>query len=265
METVIKVIFKNEGDAFAAKNALLRAYDDFDIELKESYIIRKYADGSADIRSEDGENTGEGIFGGAVLGGLVGLLGGPVGFGLGMISGMIAGGVADVAREDDIEYYLNKFASELSRDETMMVAHLWEYSTYTTDELLKPYDGNVTRLDVDLELYKEQQAEIEAIDQEIAASEAAWEASKAEDKAALEAKLKLIKQKRENTKQKIKNGIQKRKEAIKAWASGKKNRFEEWEKSMGDKIDVAKRDRLQKRMIKKAEELEELQERYEAI
>jgi uncharacterized membrane protein len=265
METVIKVIFKNEGDAFAAKNALLRASNNFDVELEECYIIKKNANGSADIRSEDGESTGEGIFGGAALGGLVGLLGGPVGLGVGMISGMIAGGVGDVAREEDIEYYLNKFATALSTDETMLVAHLWEYSTYDTDELLKPYGGTVTRLDVEVELYKEQEAEMDAIDKEIAASEAAWAAAKAEDKAAFEAKLKQMKQKREDTKQKFKNDREKRKEGFKTWASGKKNKLEAWKKSMDDKIDAAKRERLQKSINKKAEALEALQEKYEAI
>lgn len=265
METVIKVIFKNEGDAFAAKNALLRASNNFDVELEESYIIKKNADGSADTRSEDGENTGEGILGGAALGGLVGLLAGPVGLGLGMISGMIAGGVTDVAGEEDTAYYLDKFAKELSADETMLVAHLWEYSTYTTDEILKPYGGSVTRLDVEEELYKEQQAEMDAIDKEIAASEAAWALAKAEDKAAFEAKLNQMKQKREATRQQFKNNMEKRKKGFENWVSSKKNKLEEWKKRMDDKRDASKRDRLQKNIDKKAEELEELQEKYEAI
>jgi uncharacterized membrane protein len=265
METVIKVRFKHEGDAFAAKNALLRANNNFDIELGETYVIKKNANGTADIRSEDGESTGEGILGGAAFGGLVGLPAGPVGVGLGMISGMIAGGVGDVVKEEDMEYYLDKFAEELSTDETMLVAHLWEYSTHTTDDILKPYGGTATRLDVDKELYKEQQAEIDAIDKQIAASEAAWAAAKAEDKAAFEAKLNLLKQKREDLRKKIKTKMEKRNASFKTWASSKKNRLEAWKMNMDDKKDAAKRDRLQRSIDRKAEELEELQEKYQAI
>ena len=222
METVIKVVFKNEGDAFAAKNALIRANNNFDVELEESYVIRKNADGSADIRSEDDENTGLGFFGGGAIGGLLGVLGGPVGVALGVLGGSIVGGVGDIAREDDIEDYLDRFAKELSADETMLVAHLWEYSTHATDDILKPYGGTATRLDVDVELYKEQQAEMDAIDKEIAASEAAWAAARAEDKATFEAKLKQLKQKREDAKQKFKNDMEKRKEGFKTWAKWQK-------------------------------------------
>lgn len=265
METVIKVIFQHEGDAFAAKNALLRANDNFDVALEESYVIKKNAYGTAAIRSEDGESTGEGLLGGAALGGLVGLVGGPIGLGLGMIGGMIAGSVGDVVKEEDIEYYLDKFAKEISADETMLVAHLWEYSTYDTDALLKPYGGRLTRLDVEMEFYKEQQAEMDAIDQEIAASEAAWAASKAEDKAAFEAKLKKMKQKRGDTRQQFKTGMQQRKEGFKTWASSNKNKFEEWKKRLDDKRDASKRDHLQKSIDKKLAALEALQEKYDAI
>lgn len=265
METVVKVIYKNEGDAFAAKNALIRANNDFDVELEESYVIKKNLDGSAVIRSEDGEIAGEGFVGGAALGGLVGLLAGPVGLGLGMIGGMIAGGVADLVKDDDIEYYLNKVARELSTDETMLIAHLWEYSIYATDDILKPYGGTVVRLDVEEELYKEQQAEMDAINKEIEASEAAWAAAKAEDKAAFEAKLKQIKQRREDTRKKFQTRMEKRKEGFKTWASSKKSKFEKWKNSVDDKRAAAKRDRLQKTIDKKEEELEELQDRYQAI
>lgn len=265
METVIKVIFTNEGNAFAAKNALVRANNNFDVDLEESFIIKKYADGTADVRSEDGERTGEGILGGAALGGLVGLLGGPVGLALGAISGLVAGGVGDVAREDDIEFYLNRFAKQLSADETMLVAHLWEYSTYDTDDILKPYGGTLTRLDVDVELYKEQQAEMDAMDREIAASGAAWAAAKAEDKAAFRAKLEQLKQKREDTRKKFKTRMEKRNERFKTWANGKRNKMEQWAKGVDDKIHAAKKERLQKTIDRKAEELEELQEKYYAV
>lgn len=265
METVLKIIFKNEGNAFAAKNALVRANNNFDLEVEESYVIKKNANGSADVRSQDGENTGEGILAGAALGGLVGLIGGPVGLGLGMISGMISGGVADVVKEEDIEYYLDKFVKELSTGETMLVAHLWEYSTYTTDEILKPFSGAVTRLDVEEELYREQQAEMDAIDREMAVAEAAWAAARAEDKAAFEARLKQIKQKREDTQQKFKNLLEKRKKGFTTWATGRKNKLEEWKQNMDDKKDAAKKDRLQRSIDKKLEELEELQEKYQAV
>jgi uncharacterized membrane protein len=254
METVIKIIFNKEGDAFAAQNALLRASNNFEVELNETYIIKTSADDTAVVISEDDEQAGEGILGGTALGGLLGLLGGPVGLGLGMMGGMLAGTVGDLARDEDITDYLDKYAKELSTGETMLVAHLWEYSTYATDDLLKPYGGRVTRLDVDVEVYKAQQAELDAIDQEIEASEAAWATAKAEDKAAFEAKLNQLKQKREATKAKFKN-----------WTSDNKRRFEDWKTRMDDKLDAAKRARLEKHMSKKAEELEQLQEKYDAI
>lgn len=254
METVIKVIFNNEGDAFAAQNALLRANDIFEVELEETYIIRKNADGTAEIISEADERAGEGILGGTALGGLLGLIGGPVGLGLGMMGGMIAGTVGDVVREDDLTDYLDRYAKELSTGDTMLVAHLWEYSTYATDAILQPYGGAVTRLDVDVEIYKAQQAEMDALDSEIAASEAAWAAAKAEDKAAFEARLNQLKQKREAIRTKFKSDREKRKE-----------KFASWKRLMGDKIDDAKRARLEKSIARKAESLEALEEKYRSI
>lgn len=265
METVILVVYKSEGDAFAAKNTILGAANKFDVELEEAFVIKKKTDGSADIRSVEGVSTGDGILGGAAIGALIGLLGGPVGLGLGLIGGMVAGGVSDVVKEDDIRDRLDELAKKIEPDEFMLVAHLWEYSTAVTDEILKPHGGIITRLDVDAELYKAEKAEMEAIDKAIAEEEAALAVEKAEKKAAREEKLAALKQKREDAKQRFNDSLEKRKKEYKTWSGGKKEKFEEWKKEVEEKMDAAKKESLQKRIDKQATELKELKEKYEAI
>ena len=172
METIIQAVFANDSDAFAARRALEKLDFNVDVSLGEIYVIGNDGYGNARIKSSEGETIGEGMVGGTLLGGLIGLLGGPVGAVVGGSAGLLLGTAADVSDSDTIDTYLDAFAKKLSAGETMLVAHLWEDSFAPVDTALKPFSVPVTRLDVDMEIYKADQAEINEINREIAQAEA---------------------------------------------------------------------------------------------
>lgn len=265
MESVILVKFNREGDAFAAKNALSKASGNFDLDLKEAFVIKKKANGKADIRTGEGDSLGEGMLGGTLIGGLFGLLGGPIGVSFGMLGGMLTGGLWDAVKEDDIRDRLDDLVKKIDGDETLLVAHIFEDSTKTTDDLLQPYEGDLSRIDVNKELYEARKAEIEAIDKAIAEEAAAKAVEKEEKKAEREAKIAALKQKRDDAKQKFINEYEKRKNEYQAWAGQQKSKFEEWKNEQKNKIDDAKKDFLQKRIDKQTATLNELKKKYDAI
>lgn len=265
MESVILVKFKREGDAFAAKNALSKANQNFDIDLQEAFVVKKKANGTADIRSGEGESFGEGMLGGTLIGGLIGLLAGPIGVGLGMLGGLLTGGLFDAAKEDDIRAGLDDMVKKIDGDETLLVAHLWEDNTGAIDDLLKPYEGELSRVDVEQKLYEAHKAEVLAYDKAIEEAEADAAEAKAERKAEREAKVAELKQKRNDAKQKFIDGYEKRKKEYETWVDKQKDRFEDWKDDQEDKIDDAKKELLQKRIDRQTASLKELKEKYDEI
>ena len=265
METVIKSVFTNEGDAFAAQRALEKLDYDIDVSLGEIYVIQNDGHGNAAIKSSEGETTGLGMLGGSLLGGLVGLLGGPVGAVIGGSTGLLMGTVGDLADADDVEGYLDMFAKQLSPGQTMLVAHLWEDSFAPVDMALKPFGGKVTRLDVDMEIYKADQAEMAEINREINQAEAEAAAANAADKAAFEAKVAEWKAKRDEAKAKAKAKADERKENFQKWSDTQRQKFDDWRSDVDEKVKAKKQERLQERIDKQEEKLADLRQKEEAL
>jgi uncharacterized membrane protein len=265
METIIQAVFANETDAIAAQRALEKLDSDSDVSLGEIYVIGNDGHGNASVKSSEGETVGAGMAGGALLGSLLGLLGGPVGVLLGGSAGLLIGATGDLAQSVDMDDYLDDFAKKLQGEQTMLVAHLWEDAFAPVDSVLKPFGGQVTRLDVNAEIDKANQAEIDEINRKIDQAEADMAAANAADKAAFEAKIAEWKAKRDEINAKVKAKVTEQKDRYQTWLDNQRRKYEDWRIDVDEKERMKKREHLQDRIDKQEAKLAELREKEEAL
>ncbi len=259
METIIKVLFSNETDAYKSQKALEQLDYNAELSLGEIYLITRPANGGAAvIKSAKGESFGEGTLGGAAIGGMMGLLGGPVGVLIGSSIGLLAGATTDFVRSDETYDYLNDFGRRVPAGKTLLVAHVWEDYTTPVDVALRPFNGQVSRFDVAGELLKASDLENARLNREIARADREWQESSAAAKADRKATLDKLKRERDDAQSRFEGQIDQQKSRYQRWLDGQRTKFDNWKSGVDADNDQRKRERLEKRIASQQEKLEEL-------
>lgn len=259
METIIRVIFSNEADAYQSQQALQQLDYNAELSLGESYLItRPEGGGAAVIKSAKGERIGEGTLGGGLIGGLIGLLGGPIGVLIGSSMGMLAGATTDFVRSDDTDYYLDEFAKRVPAGKTLLVAHVWEDYKTPVDVALKPFHGQVSRFNVAEELRRASDLEDAQLAREIAQADREWQESSDAAKADRKARLDELKTKRDDARSRFEGQIDQQKLRYQGWLDGQQKKYNAWQSGVEADRDQNKRERLEKRIASQQEKLDEL-------
>lgn len=266
METIIRVLFSNEADAYKSQKALEQLDYNAELSLGESYVItRPEGGGTAEIKSTQGESFGEATLGGVVIGGLVGLLGGPIGVLIGSSMGMLAGVTTDLVRSDDTDEYLDEFAKHVPPGKTLLVAHVWEDYLTPVDVALEPLHGQVSRYNVDEELRKASDLEDARLSREIAQADRDWQESSDAARADRKARLDDLKTRRDEVRSRVETQIEQQKQQYQGWLDGQRTKFDAWKSGVEADRDQSKRERLEKRIASQQEKLDALHAELQGV
>jgi uncharacterized membrane protein len=249
MEKMIQAIFNNEVEAYKGLQAIEQLGAAKDISLGDSYVLTKDENGKTSIRSAKDENQGAGALGGGLLGGLIGLLAGPLGLIVGVAGGMIAGSAGETLRAESVSDYLDAISSNIPNGKSVLVAHIWEDWETPLNTVLLPLTDQISRYNLDEQVYVPVQTEMSKISEDIKEAEIKFLEADGSTKAEWNKSLEELRSKRDNLQNKLNVNVDYHEKQFQSWIDHHQDELE------GDE---ARRARLKKR-------LEEQQSRLAAL
>ncbi|WP_159103224.1 DUF1269 domain-containing protein [Tsukamurella sp. 1534] len=167
-ENVILLSWPTTSPAYEALSELGELGDAGAVEVRQSAIVARNADGSLSVPQDDSGTIGLATLGGSTLGVLVGILGGPLGVLLGWAGGALIGGAWDLARADDSDSVIARMSKSIPPGTNALVADVVEGSHDAVDGFAARSGAKLLRVSTD-----------EVLDEIDAAEAAADEAEKA--------------------------------------------------------------------------------------
>jgi uncharacterized membrane protein len=176
MDKMLVVVLPDEKSAYEARNALTTLDQEGSIALYAAAVIAKDASGHVSVKQE-GDQGPLGTLVGLMTGTLVGLVAGPAGAAIGATAGGYGGGMFDLARVGVGTDFVDEVSGSLKPDKVAVIAEIDEDWVTPVDSRMEALGGEVYRRTrgevVDAELSAEQAA----LNEEIASLKA--EAGKA--------------------------------------------------------------------------------------
>ena len=176
---VISVTFDDDVNAYGALTKLKELDAQGQLEVHECVVVQRAVDGTLTVKERVGSPELTGTASGGLLGLLVGILGGPIGVLIGGSYGLLIGSLFDLSDGERIESTLGQLSESVQPERTAVLAVVTEPSPDVIDAAMAPFGGTVLRRSV-----YEVEAEVAALQE-------------AERKATREAKLELIRARRE--------------------------------------------------------------------
>jgi uncharacterized membrane protein len=217
MEKMIQAVFNNEVDAFKGLQAIQELAAVKDISLGETYVLTKDEDGKTAIRSAKDEDQGAGALGGGLLGGLIGLLAGPVGLIVGVAGGMIAGSAGETLRAESVSDYLDVVSSNVPNGKSILVAHVWEDWETPINTVLLPLTDQISRYNLDEQVYVPVQTEMSKINEDIKEAETKYLEADGSSKTEWNQSLEALREKRDNLKEKLHINVDHQEKQFLSW------------------------------------------------
>jgi uncharacterized membrane protein len=249
MEKMIQAVFNNEVEAFKGLLAIQQLAAVKDISLGETYVLTKDENGKTAIRSAKDEDQGAGALGGGLLGGLIGLLAGPLGVIVGVAGGMIAGSATETLRAESVSDYLDVVSANIANGESVLVAHVWEDWETPVNAALLPLTDQISRYNLDEQVYVPVQTEMSKISADIKAAEAKLQEADGSTKEEWNKSLEELRSKRDNLQNKLNVNVDYHEKQFQSWIDHHQDELEE---------DEARRERLKKRLEEQQTRLAEL-------
>jgi uncharacterized membrane protein len=197
MERMLVVVFDNESKAYEGSRALNQLDSEGSIAIYAESVIKKNADGTANVKQAEGDFPIRTIEGTA-LGSLIGLLGGPVGVALGAAAGVTAGSMGDLYAAGVDGDFLDDVCTKLVPGKSAVVADVSEEWVTPVDTRMETLGGVVFRTSrrnvEDDQIARDQAALREEIDQ----LKTEHARARADQKARLQAKIDILSTKLEN-------------------------------------------------------------------
>lgn len=197
MANVIVASFKEEVKAVEALHKLNELESLGDITIYELVMVRKNANGDAEVLKEN-TSEGLGVLTGMGVGSLLGVVGGPVGVLIGLYTGTVAGALAESDNYDFADDFVSKVENKLAVGVVAIIAEIDEDNEIFVDTYLKPFGAEITRSDVDVEFDNYEDEQMEAIDKAIAEERADLKKSMGDQKKKIQSKIAELKKKRKD-------------------------------------------------------------------
>lgn len=236
---MIQAVFNSEVEAFRGLQALQQLAAVKDISLGETYVLTKDEQGQTAIRSAKDEDQGAGALGGGLLGGLVGLLAGPLGLIVGVAGGMLAGSAGETLRAEKVSDYLDVVSSNIPNGTSLLVAHIWEDWETPVNSVLMPLTDQISRYNLDEQVYVPVQSEVSKISEDIKEAESKLAESDGSVKEEWTKSLDELKTKRDHLQNKLNINVDHHEKQFQSWIDHHKDEME---------ADQDRRARLQKRL-----------------
>jgi uncharacterized membrane protein len=183
IHNVIAVTFEDDVNAYAARTKLKELASQGQFEVQEAAVVKREADGSVTVKDRVGSDELVGTASGGLVGLLVGVIGGPLGMLLGGSYGLLVGSLFDLDEEERTKTTLGAISKSVQAERTAVLAVVSEPSPEVIDAAMATLGGTVLRRSM---------YDVEA---EVATVE------KAERKAAREARLEVLRSKRDHTRE----------------------------------------------------------------
>lgn len=215
MEKIIQFLTGTQSDAYTVVEALKKLDEINDISLSEIFVIEKDSEGRVHMKDSEGRLADATIFG-AFTGGIIGLLAGPAGMLAGSSLGLLTGSLVDLGSAMDTEDYLAEVTKKIPNGKCLVVAHVYEEWNAPIDTKLSSI-AEITRIDVDEEIDKVIQSDIDSLNKDIDEAEAEIKQSVESRKEALRKKLDELKARKEAKDEELKKRLKAQKRAYKKW------------------------------------------------
>lgn len=258
MDNIIIATFNNEKTAIEAAHKLSGLDLQNDVTVFSKVLLRKNADGSFDYLKDEDDLAGWATIGGMAAGSVLGLIGGPVGVLIGAFTGLTIGGVADVARYSFDEDFLENVKAGLPTGTTTIIAQVTEPSDVYINTAFEPFGTKVWRTNIYTERDKYVQMQMDMLDAGIDQAERELRDAAAEEKAKFEAKLAELRARREAKLAEIRAEFQDEIDEM-------KDGVDRFGRQLQDKIDEAKRNRLQHKLARYQDRIDRYQARANEI
>lgn len=226
MEKMIQAVFNNEVDAFKGLQAIQELAAVKDISLGETYVLTKDEAGKTAIRSAKDDDQGAGALGGGLLGGLIGLLAGPIGLIVGVAGGMIAGSAGETLRAESVSDYLDAVSANIPNGKSVLVAHVWEDWETPINTVLLPLTNEISRYNLDEQVYVPVQTEMSKIDEDIKEAENKYLEADGGTKAEWNQSLEALRDKRDHLKRKLNVNVDHQEKQFQSWIDHHKDEVE---------------------------------------
>ena len=187
---MISVSFADDDDAYAALTILKELDSLHRIGIQEAAVVVRGGDGEVVEKDRVGSMFLPSTVGGGVVGLLIGIIGGPFGMLIGGASGLFVVSLFDIQDIDETESALSEISSSVRVGRPTLLAVVDEQSPEVIDAAMHTLGGTVVRRAVD---------DVEA---EIAA------ADKAQRKAKREARVELLRSRREHDRQAVRQKVE---------------------------------------------------------
>ena len=217
MEKMIQALFNTETDAFKGLQAIQQLGITKDISVGETYVLTKDLDGNTAIRSAKDEAEGSGALGGGLIGGLIGLLAGPLGLIVGVAGGMIAGSAGETLRAESVSDYLDLVSEKIPNGKSVLVAHVWEDWETPLNSVLLPITTDVSRYNLQDDIYFPAQTELDKISADIKTAEIKFLEAEGNEKADWNETLEALRLKREQLQRKLNSNYDQQEKQYQLW------------------------------------------------
>lgn len=180
-----------------------------DITIYDSVLIRKNEQNEIHVLEQDA-SAGSDTLAGMAIGGLIGALAGPIG----LISGLLLGTLGGIAYETDkysfSESFAKKVAETLKPGDAALIAEVAEDDYVYITSYASETGGILIRTDADEAYQLFDDAQLIAMDEEIAAERKRLKKAVDEEKAAILREIEVLKEKRKNHMENLKVEAEKR-------------------------------------------------------
>ncbi|TDO24366.1 DUF1269 domain-containing protein [Pedobacter duraquae] len=217
MEKMIQALFNTETDAFKGLQAIQQLGLTKDISIGETYVLTKDLDGNTAIRSAKDEAEGSGALGGGLIGGLIGLLAGPLGLIVGVAGGMLAGSAGETLRAESVSDYLDVVSEKIPNGKSVLVAHVWEDWETPLNSVLLPITTDVSRFNLQDDIYVPAQTELDKISADIKTAEIKFLEAEGNEKADWNETLEALRLKREQLQRKLNSNYDQQEKQYQLW------------------------------------------------
>lgn len=195
MTNLIVASFNQEAEAVEASHKLNDLESLGDITVYEMVVVKKNPDGEVVVLQAD-TSAGLTTLSGTAIGALVGVLAGPVGMLLGMFTGTLAGAALEADDYGFAEDFLTKVTGQLAPGTSAVIAEVEEDDPEFIDSTLSLMGAKLTRTDVDYEADRYADAEMDELDEDIAAARTKLKDAASVEKDKFRQKIARLKEKR---------------------------------------------------------------------
>ena len=265
MANIIVIPFKEESKAIDALHQIKELDSYGDITLYEHIIIRKTNNNQYKVLKNQTDSEGWRTFTGMALGGFAGALAGPIGFIIGLYTGTAFGAYWDISHFKFENEFIKKVSNQMAVGTIAIIAELSEDNPDFIDEALKPYCSEILRSEAGLEYDDFVDEEIEDLEDGIEDERENLKKATSVEKKHISTKINHLKAKR---KAKIEDLEAQRKSTLDGFKSKTKNRIKKlelrlqnYEDSISNSYQKARKDRLKKRIKREEEKLYQLHNR----